>query len=164
MIDRETFEFRVKFIEEELTEYREAYEKGDLEGCFDALVDLKYVVDGTADMHGFPMDEGTREVQNANMAKRRAASAGESKRGSSLDVVKPDGWQPPQMDEVLRDAGARHITLDDYKREIEMDLAESEELEDEVVLTGEAFSVVKNAYRYNVPAKYTAKRVFDVLA
>lgn len=114
MIDRETYEFRLKFMREELEEYVNAYEDGDLEGCFDALVDLKYVVDGTADLHGFPMDRGTGEVQRANMDKRRAESADESKRDSALDVVKPDDWAPPKMEAVLRESGCEHVTVEEF--------------------------------------------------
>lgn len=114
MIDRETFDFRLKFMKEELEEYVEAYEAGDLEGCFDALVDLKYVVDGTADLHGFPMDRGTGEVQRANMQKKRAESAEESKRDTQLDVVKPEGWEPPRMDAVLRESGCEHVTVEEF--------------------------------------------------
>jgi predicted HAD superfamily Cof-like phosphohydrolase len=113
-LDSDTFEFRLKFMREELEEYREAHIAGDLEGMFDALVDLKYVVDGTADLHGFPMDEGTAEVQRANMSKRRAESADESKRGSALDVVKPEGWKPPEMDAILRDAGCEYVTVEEF--------------------------------------------------
>lgn len=114
MLDEETYEFRVKFMEEELEEYREAYERGDLEGCFDALVDLKYVVDGTADLHGFPMNRGTGEVQRANMQKRRAESADESTRDTELDVVKPEGWEPPKMEAVLRESGCEHVSVEEY--------------------------------------------------
>jgi hypothetical protein len=35
------------------------------------------------------------------MQKRRAQSANESKRGSAFDIVKPDGWTPPDLTDLL---------------------------------------------------------------
>lgn len=91
----QTFDFRVKFMKEELDEFIKAHLEGDIYTAADSLVDLVYVVMGTADMMGLPWKKIWDEVQRANMAKRRAANAGESKRGSALDVIKPEGWTPP---------------------------------------------------------------------
>jgi len=51
------------------------------------------------------------EVQRANLAKERAAGATDrrSKRGSGLDVVKPEGWRPPDVAGVLRRHGWQHV-------------------------------------------------------
>lgn len=138
MLDEETYDFRVKFMREELEEYQEAYERGDVEGCFDALVDLKYVVDGTADLHGFPMDRGTGEVQRANMQKRRAESAEESTRDTELDVVKPEGWNPPKMEAVLREAGCEHVTVEEYMGSVSAILFEELDEDDAVDAIQEA--------------------------
>jgi predicted HAD superfamily Cof-like phosphohydrolase len=70
---------------------------------FDALIDLNYVSLGTAHLLGYPWPGGWKEVQEANMAKRRASSASESGRGSALDVIKPEGWTPPDLGRVLKD-------------------------------------------------------------
>ena len=49
-------------------------------------------------MHGFRnFDSAFYVVHRANMLKERAKSAADSKRGSSLDIVKPPGWQPPAI-------------------------------------------------------------------
>lgn len=72
-IDQATFEFRAKFLQEELGEYCLAHAMGDLPGMADALVDLVYVAMGTAHLHGFPWKEIWDEVQRANMSKVRAA-------------------------------------------------------------------------------------------
>lgn len=101
MADRPAFleesmeEFRTKFMQEELNEFSDACGIGNMEKAADALVDLVYVVIGTALMMGLPWPELWAEVQRANMEKRRAVSASESKRGSTLDVVKPEGWRGP---------------------------------------------------------------------
>lgn len=94
-LNEEAFSFRMKFMNEELKEFHDAHLDGDMHGAADALVDLVYVVYGTALMMGIPWQSLWNEVQRANMAKRRAQSAEESKRGSSLDVIKPPGWTPP---------------------------------------------------------------------
>lgn len=62
----------------------------------DALVDLTYVALGTAHLHGFDFNEAWRRVHQANMAKQRRAS-GTSSRGTTFDVIKPDGWKAPDL-------------------------------------------------------------------
>jgi predicted HAD superfamily Cof-like phosphohydrolase len=94
-LDEEAETFRVKFMQEELDEFQEACEQLDLQKAADALVDLVYVVHGTALMMGLPWDRLWAEVQRANMAKVRATSLDQSKRKSTLDVIKPEGWQAP---------------------------------------------------------------------
>lgn len=100
----ELSDFRIKFLQEELDEYKEAVKNNNLEKQFDALLDLVYVAIGTADLHGFPWEEGWAEVQLSNMAKERATSANQSKRGSSFDVIKPPGWKGPDIAGVLERA------------------------------------------------------------
>lgn len=99
--DRATAVFRLAFLAEELTEMREAIEEKDLAGVADAIVDLVYVALGTAHFFHLPFDELWREVHRANMQKERAESASDSKRGTTLDVVKPEGWVGPQIQDVL---------------------------------------------------------------
>ena len=103
--------FRVGFLQEELDEFKKSLEDKDLVGAYDALLDLVYVAYGTASMMGLN-DEMWQElwnnVQTANMSKVRATSASQSKRGTSLDVVKPVGWVSPET---------KHAeTLAKYKR------------------------------------------------
>jgi len=98
-------QFRLGFLHEELKELERAYEAQDITGVFDALIDLVYVALGTAQVHGLPWEAGFAEVQRANMTKERAVRAEQSARGSTFDVVKPMGWQPPDLVRVLRDYG-----------------------------------------------------------
>jgi predicted HAD superfamily Cof-like phosphohydrolase len=100
LLDAHTQRFRRKFMQEELDEFRDACADGDLAKAFDALLDLEYVLLGTARMMGLATvwQAGWDEVQRANMTKQRAARDGsDSKRGSGLDVVKPAGWTPPDL-------------------------------------------------------------------
>lgn len=85
-----------RFIMEELSEYLKACEEGKLVDAADALVDLTYITLGCAHAMGLPFDELFAVVHNANMAKVPADETRRSLRGQQYDVVKPDGWQPPE--------------------------------------------------------------------
>lgn len=92
-------QFRMKFMQEELDEFELAVLHGDLTKAFDALLDLAYVVHGTAQLMGLPWAKGWAAVQKANMSKQRG---GVDKRGNhTLDVCKPPGWVGPEGE--LRD-------------------------------------------------------------
>lgn len=101
--------FRTRFIAEELAELEDALARGDRVKAFDALLDLAYVVHGTALCLGITpviWNLGETRVHYANMQKVRAQSADESKRGSTFDVVKPEGWESPEveLEKLLNDA------------------------------------------------------------
>lgn len=68
---------------------------------FDSLIDLVYVALGTAYLHGFDFEEGWRRVHEANMKKVRVKRLEDSKRGSEYDVVKPRGWLPPDLSDLV---------------------------------------------------------------
>lgn len=98
LLNEDALSFRIKFLQEELDEFVLDHTKEDLPNCLDAMVDLCYVAMGTASMMGITpeqWDQAWKEVQRANMSKVRAISASDSKRGSALDVIKPEGWRGP---------------------------------------------------------------------
>lgn len=106
MQDPAAQDFRVKFLQEELDELKEALASGDKVGAFDALLDLAYVAYGTALFAGIDPAQwhaGMHAVHSANMAKIRVAKAEDSKRGSAFDVKKPVGWVGPEsrLKEIL---------------------------------------------------------------
>lgn len=101
MLTKDDQIFRTRFMVEELQEFRDACIEGNLADAVDALVDLVYVALGTAQLMHVPFDECWAEVQRANMQKVRVKSASESKRGSTLDLKKPPGWQPPNLEPIL---------------------------------------------------------------
>lgn len=75
----------------------------DIEKQFDSLIDLVYVALGTSYLQGFDFDEGWRRVQGANMSKVRVKSDLEgSTRGSKYDVVKPKGWVPADLSDLVK--------------------------------------------------------------
>jgi len=96
--------FRVKFMQEELDEYAEAAAEGDLEKQLDAIIDLIYVALGTLLLQGLlpAFAPGWIRVQQANMAKVRTERVEDSKRGSTFDVVKPEGWKPPTHADLIK--------------------------------------------------------------
>lgn len=96
-------DFRVKFMQEELDEYAEAAAEGDLEKQLDAIIDLIYVALGTLLLQGMlPIfAQGWIRVQQANMAKVRTERVEDSKRGSTSDVTKPEGWKPPTHKDLI---------------------------------------------------------------
>jgi predicted HAD superfamily Cof-like phosphohydrolase len=119
-LDDECLQFRLVCLLEELGEYAAAvgFELSTVQGkiCFtkkkdaefdahealDGLADLVYFALGTAYLHGFAkFDEAWARIQAANMAKVRAEKPSDSKRGSTFDVVKPAGWKPADLTDLL---------------------------------------------------------------
>lgn len=101
LLDPPTMDYRLKFLAEETSEIVKGYYTKDLHEVADGLIDLVYVAMGTAYMMGIPWQELWDEVQRANMSKERAPSASYSKRGNSLDVIKPEGWKQPDFTQWL---------------------------------------------------------------
>lgn len=97
-IDEALTKFRLAFLKEEIAEFEQACERKDLVEAFDALIDLVYVAIGTAEIFNLPFQEGWDIVHAANMQKIRVRHESDSKRGSIYDIVKPDGWLPPEKD------------------------------------------------------------------
>jgi hypothetical protein len=56
---------------------------------------------GAGAQHGFDMDEGFRRVMSANMQKEVVESADKSKRDYAFDLVKPEGWREPYLQDLL---------------------------------------------------------------
>lgn len=115
----ELAQVRANFLQEELDEYCKAcgltrltpvnkwyYDPTlprDLEQALDGLIDLAYVLYGTVDFHGMNniWPEAFERVHAANMAKVRVNSESESKRGTTIDVRKPEGWVAPTFADLL---------------------------------------------------------------
>ena len=94
---------RKKLVSEEASELIDAIDRGELHQQLDALCDLLYVVYGTAIAMGMGdvIDEAFRRVHESNMAKALAPSRQESKRDNKWDVVKPEGWTPPELRDLV---------------------------------------------------------------
>lgn len=81
----------------------------DVPEMADALIDLTYFVKGTAIAMGLPWGHLFDDVHNCNMAKVR----GTTKRGHSVDLAKPPGWEPPNTVAILQEHGWDPSTLND---------------------------------------------------
>jgi predicted HAD superfamily Cof-like phosphohydrolase len=104
LLPRDLHIFRVSFMEEELQEFDSAYMDDDLTKALDALVDLDYVLKGTVHLMGLSAvyPRGWARVHRANMQKIRAEKPGDSKRGSTFDVIKPEGWIAPDLSDLVK--------------------------------------------------------------
>lgn len=96
-LPKDLTEFRIKFLKEEVDEYKDAVYAGDKAKMFDALIDLIYVALGTAHLHGFNFDEGWARVHAANMTKVK----GPSERSAHYDVIKPPDFVPPDLSDLV---------------------------------------------------------------
>lgn len=130
MLEGELYDFRFKFLQEELDEYHLhctaaqweldkltrapqfqvnefAFDEQNfnfhMEQALDSLIDLAYVVFGSLHMHGFDGREGWRRVHEANMKKVRVERKEDSVRKSAFDVVKPAGWEKPSHADLVSD-------------------------------------------------------------
>tara|TARA_R100000234_G_scaffold46829_1_gene28002 strand:- start:22401 stop:22841 length:441 start_codon:yes stop_codon:yes gene_type:complete len=72
-------------------------DKETMHELLDALVDLTYVTLGTAYLMGFDFDEAWNRVHAANMQK-----VPKSTERSEHDVVKPEGWQPADLEDLCQ--------------------------------------------------------------
>ena len=93
--DDKTKTLRVRLIQEEFDELKEAFEKNDLPHIAKELADLLYVVYGTAISYGIDMEPVFQEVQRSNMSK-----VGGYKRKDGK-WVKPATYSPANIEPIL---------------------------------------------------------------
>ena len=98
-------DFRSKFLEEEVKEFLEEIKAGNVPKAAHEAMDILVIVFGTMDEMGIPVAPCWNEVLRANMAKERATSPEQSKRGSTRDLVKPEGWVRANVKPALEAAG-----------------------------------------------------------
>lgn len=98
LLDEATFQYRLKFLREELEELEMAHVDGNLTEFADALADLVWVAYGTAHFAGIPLDAVWAHVRRANLAKvlKRETDAEHKRDGAYKETIrKPDGWVGP---------------------------------------------------------------------
>ncbi|BFU95233.1 MAG: conserved protein of unknown function [Nitrospira sp.] len=96
----DTRQLRIRLIQEEFNELREALESDDLTAVAKELADLLYVVYGTAVSYGIDMDPVFREVHRSNMSK-----VGGHKREDGK-WIKPSTYSPALIGPILEDLRA----------------------------------------------------------
>lgn len=92
-------ELRVKLLQEEFYEVIDAMDEGDVAHVAKELADLLYVTYGAALEWGIDLMAVMDVVHDSNMAKIRPD--GKVVRRSDGKVVKPSGWQQPDIASVL---------------------------------------------------------------
>lgn len=97
----DTIDMRLDLIEEEYAELLDGVVSRSLAETADAIIDLVYVALGFGHALGLPLDELWSEVHRSNISK-----AGGPRRPDGK-VLKPEGWQPPNIIKVLLDAATR---------------------------------------------------------
>lgn len=92
-------DLRLALLREEFGELEAAIEVGSPTGLADALADLLYVTYGLAITYGIDIRPVFEEVHRTNMLKDGGATRADGK------ILKPEGWQPPDIAGVLRGIG-----------------------------------------------------------
>jgi len=89
---RKFLEFRIKFLQEELDEMRNATNAEDV---VDALIDLCVVAIGTLDSFKIDSHVAWNNVLEANMNKKVGIKASRPNPLGLPDLIKPEGWTAP---------------------------------------------------------------------
>ena len=87
-----------KLLTEEVSEYLIAVKERDPVEIVDAIADVIYVAYGAALDMGVDIDAAVQRVHRANMAK--LGPDGEPIYSTEGKVLKPEGWQPPYLDDL----------------------------------------------------------------
>jgi len=125
LLSPEALLLRLKLMHEEVQEFMDANDAGDLPEAADALIDLVYIALGTALEMGLPWDELWKDVHRANMEKVRCESAEDSKRGSKYDLKKPPGWHPPNSKRIVQRAINLAIQMEAAQQDQQLTLEET---------------------------------------
>lgn len=98
----EDMQMRIRFLQEELDELKEAVIASNLPEQIDALLDLAWVALGTAHYLRAPANECWQEIVRANMAKEPATLDPHKPWRGSKAVIKPPGWQGPDHMTIIQ--------------------------------------------------------------
>ena len=99
-----TAAMRRTLVSEEAAELERAIDDGDLIAVADALADLLYVTYGMAITFGIDIRPVFAEVHRSNMAKVGGPTRGDGK------ILKPEGWQSPDIAGAIRGIEALAVT------------------------------------------------------
>ncbi len=94
-LNDDTKQLRVRLIQEEFDELKEAMAAGNLAAVAKEMADLLYVTYGTAVSYGIDMEAVFQEVHRSNLSK-----VGGYKRADGK-WVKPPTYSPAQIDPIL---------------------------------------------------------------
>ena len=100
-LNEEQFKMYANLITEEYNELGEAIAAGDRVETLDALVDILVVTIGAINSMGADAEGAWREVMATNFAKIDRRS-GKVLRREDGKVLKPEGWEPPKLQNFLK--------------------------------------------------------------
>lgn len=94
------FNLYFDLVREEFNELVEAVDAGDQVEVLDALVDILVVTIGAGHSMGADVEGAWNEVMKTNFAKIDPET-GKVRKREDGKVLKPEGWQPPQLSGFL---------------------------------------------------------------
>ena len=97
--DHQERELRMRLMKEEFNEYNKAEDNNDLTNLAVELADIIYIACGTAVSYGIPLDDVFNAIHQANMNK---LVDGKVIRREDGKIKKPDGWQPADIEGILK--------------------------------------------------------------
>lgn len=97
VLDYETHTLRESLIREEFYEVMQALSEKNTCQTAKEIVDLIYVLIGTAVSCGIDLRPVWDEVQKSNMAKLGGRKRPDGK------IMKPEGWQPPDIEKIIEE-------------------------------------------------------------
>ena len=92
---KQFLQFRMSFLDEELTETKNAVNANDAEEIVDGLIDLCVVAIGTLDSMGIDSYEAWNRVLSANLQKQVGVKPERPNPLGLPDLIKPAGWKAP---------------------------------------------------------------------
>ena len=90
----------IDLIIEEFKELMLAFGNRDIVEIADACSDLKWVIEGLEHTLEIPQQEVWNEVARSNLSK--ISSTGKVIKRKDGKVLKPDGWTPPNIREIIK--------------------------------------------------------------
>jgi predicted HAD superfamily Cof-like phosphohydrolase len=102
---RAQFEMYLDLIREEHSELTEAVTNEDSVEVLDALVDILVVTIGAIHSAGWDAEGAWKEVMATNFAKIDKGT-GKVRKREDGKVLKPQGWEPPNLKPFLKKKGA----------------------------------------------------------
>jgi predicted HAD superfamily Cof-like phosphohydrolase len=98
--NQDQFDLYLKLIQEEVSELQTAVDNNDRVEQLDALIDIMVVTVGAVQSLGVDGEGAWKEVMSTNFAKIDSLTGRVRKREDGK-VMKPTGWQPPELSKYI---------------------------------------------------------------